>query len=478
MQLRIGAVSAIYNKSLRLSTVGSTKTTTAGELSNLASNDVERFLYASLFISYLFWAPMEAVAVLCVGLHTLGPAFAAGYIVLFTFVPMQFYLGHKFANSRSQIAKLTDKRVSLISQAIQGVRVMKMNGWEFEFSERISQLRGEEVKSVQVASKYRALNEAIFYATNTSVAICIFVVHVLTGHELNTHDVFATLTLINIVQFTMTKFFAYSVMSCSECYVSVQRIQHFLELPELKDTSTVINDGQSIIEMSNVSSFWGPPVMLSHEEVSEKDERHLKRLITRKNAPRSPISWMTREKPNDIVSSKGPIVSRRRSDQVETMVRAPAVENVSLMLDPGRLYCVVGPVGCGKSALLMTIAGELQPDFGSIKRTVSSVAFAAQTAWIMDGTLRENVLMGREYVRAKYEEVIHACGLSPDISRFHLGDQTLLGDRGIQCSKFTIHGIKMDVLRAAHSKILRRRSTSEDRTCSCFVRRCGSDFAR
>lgn len=435
MQLRIGSIGAIYNKSLRLVAVGGIKAASAGEMSNLASNDVERFLYASLFISYLFWAPAEALAVLCVGVATLGPAFAAGYIVLFSFVPMQFYLGHRFAKHRSQIASITDQRVSLVSQAIQGVRVMKMNGWELEFSERINKLRREEVNMVQVASRYRAMNEAIFYATNVSVAIVIFVVHVLTGHELTTRDVFTTLTLINVVQFTMTKFFAYSVMSCSECYVSVQRIQHFLEFPEINEPRIEVDVGP-IIALSEVSSYWQSQTALAGKEESQTSNTVVKCPSTEDSVRSSRSSMVEEESDINVKEISATHGSSRLSVGRNVALPAVAVDNISLELESGRLYCVIGPVGCGKSALLLTLAGELEPSSGSIQRRANSLAYVVQAAWIMDGTVRENILMGREFDSVKYDEVIDACGLRPDIGRFHSGDHTLLGDRGIQCSKF------------------------------------------
>lgn len=110
------------------------------------------------------------------------------------------------------MAAITDKRVSALSQAITGVRVMKMSGWEHQFNSKIQRIRHEEVKKLQGASRFRALNEAIFFATNVSVAIVIFIVHVMMGNTITPRDVFTTFTLINVVQFTMTKFFAYAVM--------------------------------------------------------------------------------------------------------------------------------------------------------------------------------------------------------------------------------------------------------------------------
>jgi ATP-binding cassette, subfamily C (CFTR/MRP), member 4 len=103
MQLRIATVAAIYSKSLRLSSIGGSLSTSSGQLVNLASNDVERFLFGSLFLPYLFWGPLEAIVILIIGILRIGPSFAAGYAVLFIFVPLQFVLSNQFATIRSQV---------------------------------------------------------------------------------------------------------------------------------------------------------------------------------------------------------------------------------------------------------------------------------------------------------------------------------------------------------------------------------------
>ena len=70
---------------------------------NIASNDVDRFVIASVTAPYLLWGPLEAIAVLLVGLRILGPAFVAGYVLLFFFIPLQFYLSKRFAGLRSKV---------------------------------------------------------------------------------------------------------------------------------------------------------------------------------------------------------------------------------------------------------------------------------------------------------------------------------------------------------------------------------------
>ena len=103
MQYRISAVAAIYAKSLRLPSIGGS--TPSGKIVNLATNDVERFILSCVMISYLFWGPAQAIAVLGIGLKIVGPAFVAGYVLLLVIVALQFFLGKSFAFYRSKVSK-------------------------------------------------------------------------------------------------------------------------------------------------------------------------------------------------------------------------------------------------------------------------------------------------------------------------------------------------------------------------------------
>jgi len=111
-----------------------------------------------------------------------------------------------------------------------------------------------------------------------------------------------------------------------------------------------------------------------------------------------------------------------------------ALNDISFNFRSDELLCVIGSVGCGKSALLMAIAGELPTSSGKVLRNFSSMAYAAQDPWIMDGSVRENVVMGRPFDKLWYTKVIKACGLDVDLERFQSGDMTIVGDKGVQCS--------------------------------------------
>ena len=391
MKLRIAAVASIYDKTLRLSSTHQDTSASSGSIINLATNDVERFLMASLFINYLFWAPLQSLAILGVGIWLLGPAFAAGFaLLLVVFIPLQFYLSNRFAHYRSKIAAITDRRVTLVSQAIYGARVMKMSGWEWQFLDRIQAIRKEEITLIEKANQLKSLNETLFFSANVVISIVIFLVHIAAGGTLSPRNVFTVMTLINIVQLEMTKHVSLGVMGVSECYVSINRIQTFLNFPERPNGSEdgkleYITTDKVAISMSNVDCYW-----------NEDSSNH----------------------------------TEKKSESSSFL----ALSNISLNFNHGELTCIIGTVGSSKSALLQALVGELNVSQGSLRRNYTSLSYASQDPFLMDGTVRENIIMGETFRSEWYEKVVNATGLCVDFKQFRSEDLTLVGDRGVQCS--------------------------------------------
>ena len=109
------------------------------------------------------------------------------------------------------------------------------------------------------------------------------------------------------------------------------------------------------------------------------------------------------------------------------------VDNVSFSMRRGDLLTVIGPVGSGKSSLLMAILGETLLTKGSVTAH-GDIAYASQEAWILSDTVRSNILFGRPYDGPFYKKVVTACQLLPDFHVFDNDDLTWVGERGIALS--------------------------------------------
>lgn len=111
----------------------------------------------------------------------------------------------------------------------------------------------------------------------------------------------------------------------------------------------------------------------------------------------------------------------------------PILRGIDLQVPATRLIVVVGPVGCGKSSLLSAILHEMAAKTGSVK-VRGRVAYTAQDPWIQNNTVEGNILMGAPMNSARYAKVIEACALRSDLDMLPAGDQTEIGEKGVNLS--------------------------------------------
>ncbi|KAJ8526980.1 hypothetical protein K7X08_029457 [Anisodus acutangulus] len=109
------------------------------------------------------------------------------------------------------------------------------------------------------------------------------------------------------------------------------------------------------------------------------------------------------------------------------------VKSVNLHVIQGKKLAICGEVGSGKSTLLAAILGEV-PYVDGLVQVHGTVAYISQNAWIQTGTIRENILFGSTMDQLKYQEVLERCSLVKDLEMLPFGDQTIIGERGVNLS--------------------------------------------
>jgi ATP-binding cassette subfamily C (CFTR/MRP) protein 1 len=114
--------------------------------------------------------------------------------------------------------------------------------------------------------------------------------------------------------------------------------------------------------------------------------------------------------------------------------QGPIVRNIGLDIPFDSLTMLVGPVGCGKSTLLQALLGETSWNEGSTVINSRDVAYCSQTPWLVNGTIRDNVLGPNSYCEDWYQMVIKACGLQVDIADLIDRDFTNVGTKGVALS--------------------------------------------
>lgn len=110
------------------------------------------------------------------------------------------------------------------------------------------------------------------------------------------------------------------------------------------------------------------------------------------------------------------------------------LQDLSVRISPGTLNIVLGGIGCGKSTFLQTLVGEGVLLDGSVTLSTDDIAYCAQTPFLVNSTIRQNILGDLEYDQEWYDSCLRACALDIDIRHFPDGDETPVGSKGIALS--------------------------------------------
>jgi ATP-binding cassette subfamily C (CFTR/MRP) protein 1 len=151
---------------------------------------------------------------------------------------------------------------------------------------------------------------------------------------------------------------------------------------------------------------------------------------------------VTKEKEFDLTQSLENLYRSPSSDAI-TVQRAsfgwdptkePILKSMTFSVPQNKLTMLVGPVGCGKSTLLKAVLGEVPRMAGSVRVSSPSLAFCDQTPWHMNETVQKSIVAMSEIDENWYSLVIHACALEKDLHHLPLGDQTIIGSKGVALS--------------------------------------------
>ncbi|XP_051774742.1 ATP-binding cassette sub-family C member 3 isoform X3 [Erpetoichthys calabaricus] len=374
MRLRTAIVGAIYRKSLVITNLAK-RSSTVGEVVNLMSVDAQRFMDLTTFLNLLWSAPLQIILALYFLWEKLGPSVFAGVAVMVLLIPFNAAIAMKTRAFQVEQMQYKDARIKLMNEVLNGIKVLKLYAWEKSFKDKILEIRQNELNVLKKAAYLGALSTFAWTSAPFLVALTTFAVYV-TVDEANVLDAqkaFVSLSLFNILRFPLNML-PQVISSIVQAAVSLKRIQHFLNHDELDPES---------VDRKNISPGYAVSVM------------------------NGSFSW----DPNGSVT----------------------LNNINLLVPGGSLVAVVGHVGCGKSSLISALLGEMEKLEGKVA-IKGSVAYVPQQAWIQNATLRDNILFGHPYNEQKYRRVLEACSLLTDLEVLPGGDQTEIGEKGINLS--------------------------------------------
>ncbi|XP_049538580.1 multidrug resistance-associated protein 1 isoform X5 [Anopheles darlingi] len=372
LRIRTALISAIYRKALIISN-SARKTSTVGEIVNLMAVDAQRFMDLTTYINMIWSAPLQIALALFFLWQILGPSVLAGLAVMIILIPVNGVIANMIKTLQIKQMKNKDERVKLMNEVLSGIKVLKLYAWEPSFEQQVLKIRDKEVKVLKSAAYLNAGTSFIWSCAPFLVSLVTFATYVLVDENnvLDASTAFVSLSLFNILRFPLSML-PMLISNMVQTSVSVKRINTFLNQEEL-DPDNVQHDEKE-----------SAPLLIENGVFSWGDE--------------------------------------------ETTLK-----NINVRVERNQIVAVVGTVGSGKSSLLSAFLGEMDKVSGRVN-TLGRIAYVSQQAWIQNATLKDNILFGKPLDERRYQRIIEACALKPDIEMLPGGDMTEIGEKGINLS--------------------------------------------
>jgi len=447
-------VSLIYRKALKLSSTN--KQEGMGSIVNHMSADVDKVV-AFFNIIHLSWSSIvEVIVTMALLWSQVRYALFASVGVVVVIMAISGVISPSVGRYQKSMMKASDQRMKLITELVNYIKSIKLYAWEPYFLKKIIDIRIVQLDQLRL---FYAWITVLATFLNSVAPFCTFatlaVYTAIAGSEgtLDIQRIFTTITLINMLEDPVSMI-NQSLSAIISGMVAYKRLSVFLNSEEIdvdnvvRSMDTEASEFAYVVE-NGTFGWYTPEAIQSALEKKEKesqDKAKADAAAAKKNKNKKTTDTKKDEAVfSDIKGEESEIESSASTtldlqDEKKTELAAPAtveetrdsmgpvLHDIQLKIRRGTLTAVVGRVGEGKSSLVGALLGEMHRYSGTV-HAYGSLAYVAQSAWILNDTVRNNILFGKEYNRERYLKTIRACALIPDLKMLVDSDRTVIGEK-------------------------------------------------
>ncbi|KAJ2800364.1 hypothetical protein H4R20_004092, partial [Coemansia guatemalensis] len=384
--MKISYTTAIYRKTMALSNDTRQQFNIGGIVTHMSVDSQRVADFTANFSHHLWSSPLQIILAMVLLYQTLGWTTFAGVLAMLISIPVSARLSRSMRALNKLLMGYRDQRMKIMDEVLSGIKIIKLYAWELSFVKRINEVR---VKLELATIRRYGMLQAVFSFITTLlpfvVSFSTFGLYSLADNvshgPLTPQLVFVALTLFNMLRFPLS-FGPMVVPALLESMVSSRRICDFLTSGE--------------IDFADID-----------RQPYDRDSPSTRTDDVLVSVKAGSFKWLSNDE--------------------------PALTDINIECRREELVAVIGRVGSGKTSLVSAILGEMVKCAGSVSIR-GSVAYVPQQAWIMNATLRDNILFGSRYNQDFYDRVIEACALRQDIDMLPGGDMTEIGEKGINLS--------------------------------------------
>ena len=381
---------AVYRKTTELRLTASNDSASL----TLMNADVEQIITGCLNI-HEFWANTIEVAFASWLLsRQIGPAFVAPLIVIGACVVLSAILA-RFTGPRQKLwMEKIQKRVGLTSSIIGQMKPLKISGLAETVESFIQTMRLDELKA---GSHFRTVQVFSVVVGHLPLFLSPVLVFVFASRTLNVATIFTSMSYLMLLTSPLTILFQM--------------------IPQLLAAFTCFNRIQAFLEQNSRVDFRDFPV----PSVSKDDS------VGEKSRKDGAEPWTSSPSP------KVRIVGGSFGWGAGNL----SLKNIDVDIPTSQLTMIVGPIASGKSTFCKALLGEVPVAQGQVvmgSRASRRIGYCDQVPYLSNATIRDNIVGFAPFIRARYDEVIEATMLRPDLALLPQGDKTNIGSNGITLS--------------------------------------------
>jgi ATP-binding cassette, subfamily C (CFTR/MRP), member 1 len=378
MRVKAALTAMIYGKALKLSNE-SRATKSTGDIVTYMSVDQQRLSDLCQWGQQVWSAPFQILLCMISLYKLVGVSCFAGVAAMIIMIPINGLIARFMKKLQLSQMKFKDSRARLMTEILNNMKSIKLYAWGSAFMEKLSHVRNDqELNNLRKIGAAQSFATFTWSSTPFFVSCSTFAVFVLINDQpLTTDLVFPALTLFNLLTFPLTVL-PMVITSLVEATVAVGRLTAFFTADELQEDAV---------------RFIDEPAQADEASVSIRD---------------ATFTWDKNKDKN-------------------------VLENINIRANKGELTCIVGRVGAGKSSILQSILGDLWKINGEVV-VHGRLAYVAQQPWVMNASVKENIVFGHRWDPHFYNQTVNACALADDFRQLPDGDQTEVGERGISLS--------------------------------------------
>ncbi len=384
----------IFSHTLKLSAVGKNKYQ-VGDIVNYMSSDSDAIAEGCIVTIDLANAVILSIGCMLTLFYFIGWSALVAVVVMALLIPVTSYLSKIFMQLEHEMLSYRDQRMTLMTQLLNAIRVVKYFVWEKSVLSEVGEIRDKEVNARYKLAQAE-ISWGLIYTSITSIVLfAALLTHVLRGQTVDMALIFTCISILSIMedQFGgLSRFISRFI----NIIVSADRITKFIKA----DTVQVIPENYSTLN------------------------NQTKNQIANQMANQMVLPDIEFKKTTFYYDENKKLLS-----------------NLSFALHRGQSLAVIGPVGGGKSTLLNLLLNEIQPTSGELLFARSALgsaltrAYVSQDAYIINSTLRENIIFGKDNVSAEdIKRALRLSALEYDLMAWPAGLDTEIGEKGVNLS--------------------------------------------